>query len=226
MTAARSVGEALGLAKSKKIRRTFQPVRRNSYNIGERESRFWRASPAERMQAICEAAELHDDAGKKAGKRNGPLGYVALKVLRYLAKRVDWKTGRLEPAIDTIARATRLARSAVISALARLKAEGFLEWMRRTEVIEDAVGPGPRVRQVSNAYRLAAPASWAKRVAQRAAELLARRASRPTKPPRPEKADEPWTGPLAQAVARLEARIEGSGASPSKGQNPGHHSKG
>jgi hypothetical protein len=225
MTAARSVGEALGFSKTTKARRTFQPVRRNSFNIGEREARYWRPSPPAQMQAIVEAAELHDDIGKEGGKRNGPLGYVALKVLRYLAKRVDWKTGRLEPAIDTIARAVKLARSAVISALARLKAQGFLEWMRRTEVIEDAEGPGPRVRQVSNAYRLVPPASWAKRIGMRAAELVGRKRG-PQPAPAPAAEPKPWSGPVAEAVSKLEASLQSRSASPSNGQNPGHHSKG
>ena len=49
--------------------------------------------------------------------------------------------------------------------LAALRAHGFLDWLRRherVEVVEDA--PGPRVRQVSNAYRLSLPT--------RAAQLL------------------------------------------------------
>ena len=47
----------------------------------------------------------------------------------------------------------------------RQRVTGFLDWLRRherVEVVEDA--PGPRVRQVSNAYRLSLPA--------RAAQLL------------------------------------------------------
>ena len=51
-----------------------------------------------------------------------------------------------------------------VRALAALREHGFLDWLRRHERVEVVEGPGPRVRQVSNAYRLSLPA--------RAAQLL------------------------------------------------------
>jgi hypothetical protein len=67
------------------------------------------------------------------------------------------RTGRLDPAIATIAERVRRAPSAVCRALAALKEHGFIDWIRRTEPVDNP-GRGPQVRQVSNAYRLDLPA--------------------------------------------------------------------
>jgi DNA-binding transcriptional MocR family regulator len=85
----------------------------------------------------------------------GALGLSGVLVLETLLYDfVDLMSGRLEPAIDTIAAKAKLARGTVVRALARLRAHGFLDWLRRTEPIEDADGAGPQVRQVTNAYWL------------------------------------------------------------------------
>lgn len=169
---ARSLGEILGGLQPVKQRRTFQPCRRNSYNRGEREVRLWRPiaqtkSDAHRLIAArMKAAEFYDRRHKDKGKRNGPLGHIALEVLRELYRMVDFKTGRLEPAIETICNRIRRARAAVVAAMARLKAHGFLDWIRRTEPTENE-GAGPQVRQITNAYWFGLPAyaaAWVKRV--------------------------------------------------------------
>lgn len=172
------------------------------------------------LQATLEAAKIHDLVGKQAGKRNGPLGHIAIQVLELMMRLVDWRDGELDPAIDTIARKIRRARSAVIRALKRLKDEGFLDWLRRSEPIEDVDGAGPRVRQISNAYRITAPAAWAKRIAQRVAQWRLRR--RPRASSGAPDALKPVTDPaLAAVLARLGEAVERSNASPPKGQNPG-----
>lgn len=145
---ARAIGEILGGLESAKQCRTFQPCRRNSYNRGEREARLWQAiasTKGDARQIIAtrmKAAEFYDRHHKEKGKRNGPHGHVALEVLRELYRIVDFKTGRLDPAIDTICGRTRRARASVVAALARLKAHGFLDWIRRTEPT-NRDGPGP-----------------------------------------------------------------------------------
>jgi len=88
-----------------------------------------------------------------------------VEVIELLVHLVDRRTGRLEPSLDYIARTIRRARSAVAEALARLRAHGLVDWLRRYTPVERE-GPGPRVRQYANAYRLALPA--------RAARLLGR----------------------------------------------------
>lgn len=168
---ARSIGEiAAGLTGAKAtagakkvwvgdVRRTFQPVRRNSYHVGEREHTIWKpigdGSPRGGRRfvgAFLQAAQRFELDGKQPGKVNGPLGYVALEVLRAMLRHVDYARGRLEPSIDTIMSWTGRSRAAVCAALARLKLHGFIDWIRRTEPLEDPDPFGPQVRQASNAY--------------------------------------------------------------------------
>lgn len=137
--------------------RTFQPVRRNSYHMGEREHRIWHPLGKTKKEAwrwrdaVVKAAERFDDLTKDPGAHMGALGLSGIKVLRTLFSYVDLMTGRLEPAIATIAERARLARGTVVRALARLKAHGFLDWLRRTEALDNP-GAGPQVTQVTNAY--------------------------------------------------------------------------
>lgn len=138
-------------------RRTGQPVRRPSYHRGEREHRIWRAlgaTPKEAWRfrrALVTAAKRYDDSTKNAGDRSGAIGLTGIKVLETLLTFVDNMSGRLEPAIDTIAAKAKLARGTVVRALARLKEARFLDWLRRTEAL-DTKGAGPQVQQVTNAY--------------------------------------------------------------------------
>jgi hypothetical protein len=133
-------------------------VRRNSRHAGEREDRIWR--PLGRTKRECfrfrdellETAKWYDRSGKQPGKHNGHLGGIGIEVLEFLLKLVDFKTGRLEPAIDTICERIRRSRAAVVRALARLKEHGFLDWIRRTEPTDNVGDAGPQVRQIPNAY--------------------------------------------------------------------------
>lgn len=160
---ARSLGEILGGLSPAKRSRSFQPCRRNSYHRGEREAQLWHRIGANNrdarriVAARLKAAEHYDRQGKLAGKRNGPLGHVALEVLRELYRLVDFKSGRLDPAITTLCNRVRRSRAAVVASLARLKEHGFLTWIRRTEPVENN-GAGPQIRQITNAYGFALPA--------------------------------------------------------------------
>lgn len=142
------------------VRRTGQPVRCSSYDVGEREVFLWREIDPSEINARIRAAEVYDRGSKLPGRRNGALGHVAIEVLAALYRLVDYKTGRLDPAIDTICLRVRRARSAVVAALARLKEHGFLSWIRRTEPTGNK-GAGPQVRQISNAYVFGLPKSAA-----------------------------------------------------------------
>ncbi|HEY0626375.1 MAG TPA: replication protein A [Allosphingosinicella sp.] len=159
---ARTIGSIINGTASPKARRTFQPVRRNSYHRGEREGRIWRQfapSKAEARRIISarmRAAEAYELANKMAGKRNGPLGHVGLELLRHLYRMIDYKSGRLEPCLDTLMQRMRRSRAAIVAAMKRLKEHGFLSWIRRTEPIDNP-GPGPQVRQISNAYCFGLP---------------------------------------------------------------------
>ncbi len=132
-------------------------VRRHSHRAGRCEGTFWRRTDRREVHRVVLAAKRYELAGRKAGRRRGPLGHVGLEVLELLANLVSHRSGRLEPSYAYLMRTLRRSKDAVHRALAALRAHGFLDWLRRYEVVELVEGPGPRVRQVSNAYRLSLP---------------------------------------------------------------------
>ncbi len=148
--------------------RTGEPVRRHSRPQGRAEGVFWRPFRPKDVARHMLAAERFERAGRKPGRRTGPLGTVAIEVLRELLRLVDYRTGRLEPALTTLMARTRRSKDAVVRALQALRRHGFVDWLRRY-VPTGATGPGPRVQQTSNAYRLALPPA-AERLLGRAAE--------------------------------------------------------
>ncbi len=139
-------------------RRTLQPVRRDSKPVGSFEATFWRPTDAREMRVAMKAAERFDDARKRKGARNGPLGYTGLKVFKALWRAIRFRDGCLCPSYDWLMRKTRLSRQAVADALKRLKAAGFVSWRRRLEYTGDVGGRGRAVRQATNAYVLGTPA--------------------------------------------------------------------
>ncbi len=167
---ARSIGDIIANRSMTKSRHTGQPVWRNSYYVGQIESRIWRPvnggkkrDAARWTGALLKAARKFELESRRQrqevdpGSRNGSLGQVGIAVLEYLYNTVDYMTGRLEPAVRTIAAEIGHSYSAVHDALKRLREHGFLEWMRRSEKIEDPEPGGPLVKQASNAYALLVP---------------------------------------------------------------------
>ena len=134
--------------------RASVPVRRHSQLVG-REGTFWRPTDHATTREVLVAAERFDRDGKQPGERNGPLGHVALEILRLFHNLVSHRTGRLDPAQTTIARMIGRAKSAVVEALKKLRHHGFLDWLRRYEPTGNETGP--QVKQTSNAYRMAVP---------------------------------------------------------------------
>ena len=147
-----------------------KPIRRNSRRRGSCEASFWRGTSRQDVQKVLMAARHYDRAKKKPGKRNGPLGGIALEVLALFANLVNFKSGRLDPSLDYITNKLCRSRDAVVRALKALRDHGFLDWLRRFEPVPNE-GRGPQVRQVSNAYRLSAP--------KRALALLGRWGGKP-----------------------------------------------
>ncbi|WP_439538998.1 hypothetical protein [Sphingomonas sp.] len=150
--------------------RSGAPVWRNSYYVGQIEDRIWkpinggtRRGGKRWTAALLGAAKRFERKTRaerreiEPGARNGALGDVGLAVLEYLYGLVDFQTGRLEPALRTIAEAVGHSYSAVHRALVRLRDHGFIAWMRRSEPIEDPQPGGPPAKQVSNAYALLCP---------------------------------------------------------------------
>lgn len=132
------------------------------------------------IDALLQTAKEFDDHERKTGGAR-PLGGTGIAVLEVLVGRrgrtkipIDFKTGRLDPAIDTIAAAAGYVRGTVIKAIARLKQHGFLDWVRRTRRTGNDGQYGPQRAQTSNAYFFSLN-GMAKRVRQRLRDLLARK---------------------------------------------------
>jgi len=132
------------------------PVRRHSHFKGRSEGRIWRPTNRQEVQKVLLAAKRYELAERRKGERTGPLGSVAIEVLEFLVNLVDFRTGRLEPSLNTIMGKVRRSRDAVVRALKALRAHGFLDWLRRYEPTDNK-GRGPQVKQASNAYRLLLP---------------------------------------------------------------------
>lgn len=152
--------------------RTNQPVWRNSYYVGQIEDRLWKpfadgtVRGGKRLAgALLQAARTierktrQERKAREPGKQRGVLGQVGVDVLEALLEIVDFMTGRLEPAIATLATRTGYSYSAVHAALKRLREQGFLHWVRRSKPVDNPVPGGPRVEQVANAYVLLVPAA-------------------------------------------------------------------
>ncbi len=155
-TPTRSLGEIVGDRSPSKVRRTGQPVRRDSYNVGEREKRWYRPVARQCIGPRLLTAERYELLAKTKGRKNGAFGHVGLEVLKLFYRTVCFNTGRLEPSIAWMMLKIRRSRAAIVRALAALRRHGFIDWIRRTEPT-DIEGPGPQVRQISNAYRLLDP---------------------------------------------------------------------
>jgi hypothetical protein len=234
---ARSIGDVVSGATTK-LRRTFQPVRRNSYQVGERERRMWRPFDPREKGPRMKAAEHFDRSQRQPGSRNGPLGHIGLEVLRALYNLVDYKTGRLEPSIDYLVRRIKRARASVVRALAALKRHGFLDWIRRTEPTENG-GQGPQVRQISNAYCFGLPDAARDFVRgllgkapppdddslRRASDAETFDTMLGSLPLAEEMHARVESSALADALARLGEAVASSDASSLKSQNPGREVK-
>lgn len=172
------IGQLVASLKAPKVRRSGEPVWRNSYYEGQVEGRIWRPfaggnrrGAKRRIGAVLKSArelERRTRLQRQAdmpGVRNGVLGQIALDVLDVLYNRfLDYQTGRLDPSISTISAAIGHSYNAVHRALTRLRKHGFLHWVRRSRKTENE-GAGPQVEQISNAYVLLVPSVIKKMVA-------------------------------------------------------------
>ena len=163
-------GAALTRAPAKRSHRTGQPVHRHSKLRGHCEAGFWRPLTKKDGWRLVVLAKQYDKLRKERGKKNGALGGIAIEILEYMIDRMDRKTGRLEPSINTLMAKLGRSRDAIWKALKRLQAHGFIDWLRRYEPTGNE-GAGPQVQQTSNAYRLLRPRAAEQAVAGAATPL-------------------------------------------------------
>jgi hypothetical protein len=132
------------------------PVRRASRPKGRCEAAFWQPIGRHEAKAVLMAAKRFELAERRPGERSGPLGSVAIELLELLVRLVDFRTGRLEPSIQTMMHRLKRSKDAIVRAMKNLRRHGFIDWLRRYEPT-GLDGRGPQLRQASNAYRLCLP---------------------------------------------------------------------
>ncbi|AFN57615.1 hypothetical protein FBY51_1864 [Zymomonas mobilis] len=145
----------------------LDPVHRNSYEVGEREHLVWKAINKEHIGAYLEAVDQYSI-------KTRALSDKAVRLLKMLFRMADFRTGRLEPTIETISNKVGYARATVVRLLTQLKEQGFLRWIRRSIKIKKE-GERPRRRQTSNAYGFLSPASWPEIAKQAFLRVMQRR---------------------------------------------------
>jgi hypothetical protein len=96
---------------------------------------------------------------RQPGRQDGALGRNGLAVLHaFLFDFINHATGQLTPTRATIARAANISIRSVDRGLAKLKATGVINWIRRcAEEIEDGIY---RLRQQASAYFVLAQSQW------------------------------------------------------------------
>ena len=79
-------------------------------------------------------------------------------VMTFMLDRYNHITGELYPTYATVAAETGLSHGFVKASMARLRAFGLIDWVRRSKTKEGAEGQaGPQLEQTSNAYFFAWP---------------------------------------------------------------------
>src|SRR5262249_47418994 len=105
-------------------------------------------------------ARRFDRQTHRPGGHGGAIGHIGLKVYYTLIfEFLDYATGRLDPALNTIAEKAGVCRRSVVNAIKRLRDLGLLAWQRRCCEDRDEDGRF-RLRQRSNAYGLRPPSNW------------------------------------------------------------------
>lgn len=160
-----AIGEAANTARANGYGRlTGSKVHRNTRHRPGEEGGHWRPVSRGFAGRLMLAAERYErryrlrHREEKSGKKNGAIGHIGLTVLREMLRLVDRKTGRLDPAVATLAGRIGHSIAAVHAAIGRLREHGFLTWIRRYVPTGRDGLRGPQVRQTSNAYALIIPA--------------------------------------------------------------------
>jgi hypothetical protein len=119
-------------------------------------------APIGRPATLRQEIERLDATIARADDR---LTRIDVTVLEALLAKIDFATGALFPSYDTIAAWAVCSRNAAIEAAKRLKARGFLDWVRRSIRTDNEGEFAPQREQTSNAYffdhrRGMAPRTW------------------------------------------------------------------
>jgi hypothetical protein len=161
----------------------------------------WRPEPQREKMRRWRRIRRFDGQGHRKGHHGGIIGTTAMAVAHSLIfDFYDYRTGRLDPAKSSIAKATKICERAVADALTKLRDLGVIRWIRRCR--QSIVDGRHVLEQDTNAYSLRPEAEW--------------RGFRPMDPPLPEHgtwgAPDPMavpTGSLTATADFLEAEADG-----------------
>lgn len=118
--------------------------------------------PLAKKQAtkLYHKARAFERQTRQRGRQNGALGRNGLLVLHALIfDFLDYATGQLDPAIETIAKAACVSVRSAKRGLASLKHCGVLNWIRRAAETRDEKGRFC-LEQDTNAYGILPPSQW------------------------------------------------------------------
>lgn len=159
----------------------------------------WQPMPKKRAVKLWHRARDYERTTRQPGHQDGALGRNGLAVLHTMIfDFLNYASGRLDPAIATIAKLAAISERSAARGLAALRRAGVLNWLRRcTGSMED----GRYVlRQATNAYAILPPSQWRGYVP-------------PPEPPAPERGTWGDHPTLPDAVtAAVEEQREGGGA--------------
>lgn len=198
------------------VERKNSPVHRNSYDVDDDRAKVFRKiGDGSKQQGFAHIGAMRETLKalikqQRAERYKAPdrLQRTDYYVYDAILSLLDFKTGALFPAYNEIAKQAAVCRQVAIDSVNRLKAHGFINWVRRSIRNDDEDGPARK--QTSNAYFFDFRKRMAKRVWQTFIKALTRNlkrlgASRPAAPPlRPA-----TTAPALQAALdRLEGAVD------------------
>ncbi len=220
--ATRSLLKEAGAQLAGRKRGLDRRVRRNSFDVDDHRTNVWRPINGGSKLAglrwrdcMLKLCREYDLVGKQKG-RMGPLGPHTRDVFAAMLELVDFASGRLEPSYAKLMSMTGYAKSTISSALRRLRAHGFLDWVRRSRLVD--TDDGVAREQTSNAFffdvgrlpkrarlRFMGLLARRERAAEGAASPQAAPAPAPAEAARPLEAGDPE---LRAALQRLQALID------------------
>src|SRR5271168_226177 len=116
--------------------------------------------PKKKAVRLFHKARQFERQTRQKGKQDGALGRNGLAVLHAMIfDFLNYVTGKLDPAIESIARKAAMSTSSAKRGLANLKAAGVLGWVRRAAETRDEKGRFC-LEQDTNAYGVIPPSQW------------------------------------------------------------------
>ena len=119
----------------------------------------WQRMPKKAAVKLWHRARDFERRTREKGRQDGVLGRNGLAVLHAMIfDCLNYASGRLDPAISTIARLAAISERSAARGLAALKAAGVLNWLRRCK--GEVENGRFTLRQESNAYAILPPSQW------------------------------------------------------------------